>query len=385
MERVFLALAVLQGGALLLLMARLAPGRTRRPPVPPLPEGVHDATVTVLVPSYNEARRIAPCLAGLEAQGAPLREVIVIDSRSTDDTPALVAAAAARDARFRLVNDPPLPPGWVGKVWALQHGLGFATSEWVLGIDADTEPKPGMVAAVVEAARRHHYDVVSFAPRFDGMTAAEQWLQPSMLLTLVYRFGAAGARDPAPERVMANGQCFLARREVLLAHGGYEAARRSWADDVTLARHLAARGARAGFLDGSRLYDVRAYDSLGHMWREWGRSFDLSDATTRGKQWFDVGFILLAQGLPLPVLAAFGLSGVPAAGAGRALFLVNAAFVGIRALMTFALRGSYARPTAGFWLSFTSDPAAALRLVLSSLKRPRAWRGRAFTAEGSGG
>ena len=40
-------------------------------------------------------------------------------------------------------------------------------------------------------------DVVSFAPRFAGMTAAEQWLQPSMLLTLVYRFGAAGRRRRA--------------------------------------------------------------------------------------------------------------------------------------------------------------------------------------------
>ncbi len=260
-----------------------------------------------MVATLNEAARIAPCLAGLSAQGEPLREVIVVDSRSTDGTPALVESVARSDPRFRVVNDPPLPAGWVGKVWALQHGLQLAAEEWVLGIDADTEPEPGMVAAVVQAAEESRYDVVSFSPTFAGMRATEQWLQPSMLLTLVYRFGAAGSRDPAPSRVMANGQCFLARRAVLLAHGGYEAARQSWADDVTLARALAARGVRVGFLDGSRLYKVRAYDGLAQMWREWGRSFDLSDACTRAQQWFDVTFILLAQGAPLLVLLAFAL------------------------------------------------------------------------------
>lgn len=378
-EWLTLALCIAQGGALVLLAARLAPGRTRRPPVQPIPDGVDGTSVSVLVPSYNEAKRIGPCLEGLSRQGKPVREILVIDSRSTDGTDTLVSDASVRDPRIRLLNDPPLPPGWVGKVWALQHGLHEATGDWVLGVDADTAPVPGMVAGVIDAAQRGHYDVVSFAPRFAGMTATEQWLQPSMLLTLVYRFGAAGAKDPPPDRVMANGQCFLARREVLVAHGGYEAARASWADDVSLARHLAASGLKVGFLDGSRLYDVRAYESLGHMWREWGRSFDLSDATTRARQWFDVLFVVLVQGLPLPLLIVLGVAGVPATTGGRVLLWLNVALVSIRALMTLALVGSYARRTPGFWLSLTSDPVAAVRLILSSLKRPRQWRGRAFT------
>lgn len=384
MTAILSVLAALQALALALVLVRLLPGRSRRPPVAPIvdpsPDAERGASVSVVVATLNEARRIGPCLAGLERQGAPLREVIVVDSHSKDGTPALVRAVAARDSRFRLVNDPPLPAGWVGKVWALQHGLGEATSDWVLGIDADTEPQPGMVAAVVHAAESLRYDVVSFAPRFADMTAGEQWLQPSMLLTLVYRFGAAGMTDPPSDRVMANGQCFLARREVLLAHGGYEVSRQSWADDVTLARSLASRGVRVGFLDGSRLYKVRAYDSLGHMWREWGRSFDLSDATTRLRQWGDVGYIVLAQGLPWLVLSAFALGMLSAqTPAGLALLRINQGLVAIRLLMLLALWGSYERRTIGFWMSPLSDPVAAWRLVLSTIRRPTAWRGRTFT------
>ncbi|MBK6456765.1 MAG: glycosyltransferase [Gemmatimonadetes bacterium] len=380
MPHVIVVLAALQGLALLLVIVRLLPGRRRRPPVAPIPEGVEGTSVSVVVATLNEARRIGPCLAGLAKQGAPLREVIVVDSHSKDATPAMVEEIAARDRRFRLVNDPPLPAGWVGKVWALQHGLGEATSEWVLGIDADTEPQPGMVAAVVQAAQAMRYDVVSFAPQFADMTSAEQWLQPSMLLTLVYRFGAAGMADPPPDRVMANGQCFLARREVLLANGGYEVSRQSWADDVTLARSLASRGVRVGFLDGSRLYKVRAYDSLGHMWREWGRSFDLSDATTRVRQWFDVLYIALAQGMPWLVLLAFALGALSAqTPAGLVLLRLNQTLVAIRVLMLLALWGSYERRSMGFWLSPFADPVAAWRLILSTVRRPTGWRGRTFT------
>ncbi|PYP78881.1 MAG: glycosyl transferase, partial [Gemmatimonadetes bacterium] len=138
---------------------------------------------------------------------------------SADGTRELVAAAAALDPRVRLLTDDPLPDGWVGKVWALEHGLRAARGEWILGIDADTEPVPGLVAGAVDAARTNGYSVVSFSPMFAGQTALEQLIQPAMLVTLVYRGGAVGS-DADAERVLANGQCFLARRGTLLRHGG---------------------------------------------------------------------------------------------------------------------------------------------------------------------
>jgi dolichol-phosphate mannosyltransferase len=379
------ALAVVQGVLLAALFARLAPGRTRRPAVPPRTEPRTDTSVTVIVATLNEAKRIGPCLEGLMRQTAPLTEILVVDSRSTDGTRELVQAAAARDPRIRLITDDPLPAGWVGKVWALETGLRHATGEWVLGIDADTEPQPGMLPAIVDAAEALRYDVVSFGPRFAGQTESERFVQPAMLLTLVYRCGAAGAEDPPPDRVMANGQCFLARRSVLEANGGYAPARASFCDDVTLARHIASHGGRVGFLDGSRVIQVRAYASLGEMWREWGRSFDLKDATPMWRRWFDVALVWSTQALPIPVLATLALAGgapqllTPSVwGAGEALAAVNLAALLVRLLMLVALRGSYAKRGWPFWLSFLADIPAAVRLTLSTARQPKAWRGRAY-------
>ena len=376
------ALVAAQAVALIVLVARLRGGRKRSPAVVPVESGFEDTTVSVLLPTLNEGKRVGPCLDGLTSQRAPLTEIIVIDSGSTDDTLARVTAARARDPRFRVIDDRPLPDGWIGKVWALEKGRGVATGEWLLGVDADTQPLPGLVGGAVAAARAHGFDIVSFSPRFSGMTSGEQWVQPALLTTLVYRTGAAGDKSPDADRVLANGQCFLARAAVLAEAGGYAPARESFSDDVTLARHYARRGYRVGFLDGSRLYLVRSYESLAQMWREWGRSIDLQDSTTRIRLFLDIAFLGLVQALPLPLLVMLGLlappSGMP--NVLVAAFGVNAALVVIRVLILGALRRSYDRPGIPFWLSPLADPLALARLVMSAVRRPRRWRGREYAA-----
>lgn len=386
----FTVVATIQGAALLLLLLRLLPGRHRRPPVAPRddldPALAGDRAagdVSIVVATLQEARRIGPCLEGLRRQGPLVREILIVDSGSTDGTAELVEAAARLDPRIRLLRDDPLPAGWVGKVWALEHGLRRARGAWVLGIDADTIPDPGLSGGALSAAIASGYEAVSFSPRFRIGTAPERWLQPALLVTLVYRFGAAGA-DADPDRVMANGQCFLARRDALLAAGGYSSARASFCDDVTLARHLARSGVRVGFLDGARLYDVRSYTSARETWREWGRSLDLKDASTPLRQWIDVLFLVLTQGLPIPVLVLAGLwaalHGVAAIAPALPLVAVSGILVAVRVMLQFALAGSYERRGLAFWLSPTADPLAALRIVLSTVRRPKSWRGRDYTA-----
>jgi len=373
-------LALVQSLLAAVLIARLSSGRSRRPPEAPLPEGFEGEALTIVVATLNEAHRIAPCLKGLAAQAAPLREILIVDSGSTDGTRELVQSAAAKDSRIRLLTDPPLPRGWIGKAWALQYGTEQASSPWVLGMDADTQANPGCAAAALSAAVREGFDVVSFAPRFDGQSAAERWLQPALLVTLIYRSGAAGDPKVKPERVIANGQCFLARRASILAHGGYEPVKDSFAEDVSLVRHLAKRDVSVGFLDGSRLYRVRSYTGIAQMWREWGRSLDLKDATSRARQAWDTLFVVCAQGLAFPSAIAIGVAwpSLEPSPWRSALAASTAILVAIRWLLLFAIAPSYERRGVSWWLSPLADPLAALRLVISTVTRPKRWRTRSY-------
>ena len=153
---VFLILSA-QIPAILLLLSRMMRGPFRHPPLKPkLSPCDRPNAVSVVVPTLNEVERLSPCLKGLGAQDSTLREVLVVDSRSTDGTGDLVVAAAAKDNRFQLMEDPLLPSDWVGRPWALHNGF-LATSpdsEWVLGIDADTQPQPGLIASLVEVAEK---------------------------------------------------------------------------------------------------------------------------------------------------------------------------------------------------------------------------------------
>ncbi|WOD41828.1 2'-O-glycosyltransferase CruG [Nodosilinea sp. E11] len=387
-------LLALQLPMLAVLLSRLMQGPFRRPPLLPQPSTLEQlGSVSVVVPTLNEAARLSPCLEGLSCQGYEVREVLVVDSRSTDGTQAVVKAYQAYDPRLRLLEDDPLPQGWVGRPWALDYGFRHTSvaSTWVLGIDADTQPQPGLVAALVRAMEREDYDLVSLAPRFILKQPGEFWLQPALLMTLVYRFGPAGSSSNSAQRVMANGQCFMVRRSLLEQLDGYRSAATSFCDDVTLARYAAAQGAKVGFWDGSRLLKVRMYEGIAETWREWGRSLDLKDAASTAQVWWDWAFLALMQGLPwllVPGLIAIQQA-MPAAWslALQVLLAVNASLLLMRLGMQAAVASAYdlqGAPGAwAFWLSPLADLAAVARIGLSSLRRPTQWRGREYPADGS--
>jgi len=385
-------LLLLQVPATLILLSRLLKGPFRHPPVKPLsPTPDILGAVSVLVPTLNEAERISPCLTGLSRQSYEVREVIVVDSYSQDATPDLVKATQQKDPRFRLINDDPLPENWVGRPWALHNGFlnSSQQSEWILGVDADTQPQPGLVAGLVKTAQLEGYDLVSLSPQFILEYPGEWWLQPALLMTLLYRFDPAGTANQSPERVMANGQCFLCRRSVLAALGGYTIARSSFCDDVTLARYAAFQGYKVGFLDGAKVIKVRMYEGAVQTWQEWGRSLDLKDAASFPQLLSDLWLLFSIQALPLIIVLGFlflspflplSLSLSPTL---LLLWRLNLFLLTIRFALLLAIFPSYDRTSNiaswMFWLSPLADPLAFYRILLSSLHTPKQWRGRSYS------
>ncbi|NUN63335.1 glycosyltransferase [Pseudanabaena biceps] len=382
-------LLVLQVPLTLVLIKRLSTARDRAMPLLPLEPSLESAAklvpkVSIVIPTLNEIERLPTCLEGLRDQAA--REIIVVDSRSQDGTPEYVQKLQKDfPIPLKLVTDDPLPKDWVGRPWALHNGFLHSdpASEWILGIDADTLPQKGLVASFVSQAETDNFDIVSLSPKFILKTAGEQWLQPALLITLIFRFGATGDRTQFTEdRVMANGQCFLSKRSKLVELNGYELAKSSFCDDVTLARAAAQKGAKVGFLDGAALMQVRMYTSMAETWREWGRSLDLKDASTPSQTFADCLLLTAVQGLPLPILIILSLlhlelhleSSLPIS----ILFWLNAFLVFIRCLLVFGIRASYTEVGFWFWLSPLADPFAVIRIWISAFTRPKSWRGRAY-------
>src|SRR4051794_24383691 len=352
-----------QSAAAAVVLARFARGRRRRAPLAAGPAAPPPAgPVSVVVRARDEAARLGPCLDGLR-RDPDVGEVLVVADESSDATADVAAAGGAR-----VLAGEPLPAGWAGKAWALHQGAEAASGEWLVFLDADTRPCPGLVRALVALARAEQADLVSAAPRFLCEGAAERLLHPAMAATIAYRTGPSDVpgRQPSPARAIVNGQCLLVRRRTFAAWGGWERVRGHLTEDVALARALRGDGRRVAFADGADVLEVRMYEDARETWSGWGRSLMGPDVTGPLRQAEDLAVLWLALALPLPRLLL---------GRGTAL---DAVLVAVRLGITAALARSYRPRGAPFWLSPLADVPAMARLTWSVLRPGRTWRGRTY-------
>jgi dolichol-phosphate mannosyltransferase len=323
--------------------------------------------IGMLVPVLNEAGRIRPCLDRLIASGSEVAEIVVVDGGSTDDTLAIVADYAQRDPRIRLVTTEP-PPGVNGKAHGLQAGLPLLTTRWVLTIDADVRPETGLAPALLEHAEREQLAVLSVATRQQLADRLDQIVHPSMLTTLIYRYGIPGHATTHPADAQANGQCMLIDRDLLNRLGGFAPYAHTIAEDVALAQAAAHAGETVGFYETDDLVSVEMYASGRETISNWSRSLPLADITTSNRAWLDQATLLLLQAAPLWLLAVTRHHPF----ARR----INAVLVSLRVGVLAGSRRAYRNPTSLYWLSPLADLPIVLLIGIRFRQRAYRWRGR---------
>ncbi len=110
------------------------------------------ATVSVVVPAYDESAVIERCLAALVAQTVLPHEIVVVDNRSTDGTDRVARSFAGRHPHvpIRVLEQSQVQ----GLVPTRDHGFAAATGDILGRVDADTVVDPDWVARVSEALTR---------------------------------------------------------------------------------------------------------------------------------------------------------------------------------------------------------------------------------------
>lgn len=103
-------------------------------------------SVSVVVPVYNGARFLDAALTSILDQGEPLREVIVVDNASTDDTAEIISRYAG-DARLRTMRQESLVDPW--RNWS--DACELATGTFLKLVCADDQLLPGALLKQAEA------------------------------------------------------------------------------------------------------------------------------------------------------------------------------------------------------------------------------------------
>lgn len=122
--------------------------------------------LSFVIPAYNEAATIEELLMkviGLKLPGKFIKEIIVINDSSKDDTSKIVAKMAKKYKELSLLNNKVN----LGKTQSVKKGLLKTQGEYVVIQDADLEYDPNDVVEMLQKAINKELDVV-YGDRFGG-------------------------------------------------------------------------------------------------------------------------------------------------------------------------------------------------------------------------
>lgn len=206
--------------------------------------------VSVIVAARDEERRIRDTVERLLRQVGVDLELIIVNDRSTDATPAILDALAREHPRLRVLHVEHLPEGWLGKPHACHLAAREASGDWLLFTDADAWLNADVLARALYAARVDDAAHVCLLPGEERSSLA---VRAALTLTMAATapVPALANRDIAFAGVGV-GAFNLVRADAYRKVGGYERLRMEVLDDLKLGRILQHAGLRTRVHDASR-------------------------------------------------------------------------------------------------------------------------------------
>jgi hopene-associated glycosyltransferase HpnB len=224
----------------------LLPGRADAPAIGAWPD------VVAIVPARDEAEVIARSVGSLLGQTYPGRfSIVLVDDGSSDGTGEIARAAAeganAAD-RLTVLRGSEPPPGWTGKLWAMQRGFEHVqadepAAEFVLFTDADIAyGTPDALETLVRGALARKTVLTSLMVKLRCDSLPEKILVPAFIFFFQKLYPFAWVNDPQSKVAAAAGGSMLVRRDALAASGGLAAIRHAIIDDCALGALLKRQG-----------------------------------------------------------------------------------------------------------------------------------------------
>lgn len=267
----FTVLAAAYSASIVWCLALVLPGRPyamRERLEPSKPDLADFSDITVLIPARNEATILQRTLAAVGDQSGTA-PVVVVDDQSTDAT-AKVARETLGTATV-VIGEPP-PPGWIGKVWALEQGLRTVRTPFVLLLDADIELRPGMIAALKNKANDERLAMVSLLATLNTQRFWERMLVPAYVYFFKFMYPFALVNSVSSQTAAAAGGCILIRRKVLEEIGGFASLKSAIIDDCTLAKQVKTAGHRIWLGVSKSVISHREYANWADIWHLVARS-----------------------------------------------------------------------------------------------------------------
>jgi biofilm PGA synthesis N-glycosyltransferase PgaC len=219
--------------------------------------------LTVIVPAFNEAASIADTVRSIQAQTTRIREILVVDDCSTDNTGEVARACGATVLR---------PPSNTGsKAGAQNFALRHVHTEFAMAIDADTTLAPDAIEKLL-------------APLTDPSVAAacgfviprhvhSIW-ERGRFVEYMLAFTFYKPIQNYYHKPLISSGCFSAYRTKMLRDtGGWS--NRTLAEDVDLTWSFYAQGHQVRFIPEAVCYPIEPhnFNFMSKQLRRWSHGF----------------------------------------------------------------------------------------------------------------
>lgn len=114
------------------------------------------ASISIIVPIYNSERYLRECLNSIVSQSFTDFEVICVNDCSTDSCKEIIDEFACADSRIKVVSHDKR----IGAANTRNHGMRYASSEYIIFWDADEIYEVDLLNKFYEAAVKYDADIV---------------------------------------------------------------------------------------------------------------------------------------------------------------------------------------------------------------------------------
>jgi glycosyltransferase involved in cell wall biosynthesis len=259
-------------------------------------------SLSVIFAARDEAQKLSSALETLLAQDYPEFEVVAVNDRSQDQTPAILHEFERTNPNLKVIDIANLPPGWLGKPHALVAGFEQSRGEWLVFTDADVHFAPDVLRRAVALARERQWDHLSLLAAVEMRGFWETTAITYFTLGFVIGNEPWLASNPRSGRYVGVGAFQLVRRAAYEKSGGHRRLRMDVIEDMKLGKLIKMAGLRSGVAVAQDMVRVRWHSGVRNVIR--GVTKNMFAACH-----YNAPFALVAMSLPfiMSVLPFFGV------------------------------------------------------------------------------
>jgi len=225
--------------------------------------------VSIIIPAKDETKTIEACINSLLNSNYKNKEIIVVTG--DNHTKEVVK----RFKNINIIEEPPLPEGWIGKNWACYNGYKYAKGDYLLFTDADTIHTKELLNLAVAKSEEENIGLLTLIPSLIMDDFLVNLTLPVIGQYIVVYTFAPFVNNDKSNKYFGNGQFMLFKRETYEKIGTHEAVKGEIIEDFHLSKLVKEKGFKLRLYNALDLFYVKMYENFNDMVKGWSKNLYL--------------------------------------------------------------------------------------------------------------